>query len=203
MPSSWIAPLESSWDYEDISHLYHCQRLTGVAKILAGPFPVQYCRFWLGPLRLTSQFQDGSREISQREQDKCRTISGAVSPMKRKRYGRVINISSVFSMSGFHTMSHYTAAKSALLGLTKSWAREWAPFGITVNAVAPGTVESTMTLQSLGKAGIERIAKEVPLGRIATPLEISLAVAWLASEEAAMMTGQVISPNGGQAIVGI
>jgi 3-oxoacyl-[acyl-carrier protein] reductase len=131
------------------------------------------------------------------------TAQAVIPAMKRKRYGRVINISSVFSMNGFHSMSHYTAAKSALLGLTKSWAREWAPFRITVNAVAPGTVETTMTLQSLGQAGIEQVAKDVPLGRIAMPLEISYAVAWLASEEAAMITGQVISPNGGQAIVGI
>lgn len=126
-----------------------------------------------------------------------------IAGMKARRRGRIINISSVFSMTGFASMSHYAAAKSALLGFTKSWARELAPFGITVNAVAPGTVETAMTLASLGKEGIERMARGIPMGRIATPLEISYAVAWLAGDEAAIMTGQLISPSGGQAIVGI
>jgi 3-oxoacyl-[acyl-carrier protein] reductase len=123
--------------------------------------------------------------------------------MKVKRRGRIINISSTFSMTGFPSMSHYAAAKSALLGFTKSWARELAEFGITVNAVAPGTVDTAMTRQSLGKEGIEKIAREVPMRRIASALEISYAVAWLACDEASIVTGQVLSPSGGQAIVGI
>lgn len=131
------------------------------------------------------------------------TTQAVVAGMKAKQRGRIINISSTFSMTGFASMSHYTAAKSALLGFTKSWAREFAPFGITVNAVAPGTVETGMTLGSLGKEGIQRMAREVPMGRIAEALEISYAVAWLACDEASIVTGQVISPSGGQAIVGI
>lgn len=126
-----------------------------------------------------------------------------VGAMKAKRYGRIINISSTFSMGGYHSMSHYAAAKSALLGFTKSWARELAEFGIAVNAVAPGTVETGMTLASLGVEGIRKMAQEVPMRRIANLSDISYAVAWLASDEASLVTGQVISPSGGQAIVGI
>jgi 3-oxoacyl-[acyl-carrier protein] reductase len=123
--------------------------------------------------------------------------------MKEARWGRIINISSNFAMTGFGSMSHYVGAKGALLGLTKAWAREFAPFGITVNAVAPGLIETPMTVQSIGNESLAARAHDVPLGRLASAQEIAFAVGWLASEEAAMMTGQVVSPNGGMSIVGI
>ena len=123
--------------------------------------------------------------------------------MKARRAGKIVNISSNFAMGGSHFASHYAAAKSAISGLTKSWAREFAPFNIAVNAVAPGLLETNLTLGSIGRERIKAMAAEVPLGRIADPVEISYAVAWLASAETDFMTGQVISPNGGVSIVGI
>jgi 3-oxoacyl-[acyl-carrier protein] reductase len=122
--------------------------------------------------------------------------------MKARRYGKIINISSTFAMGGGSFGSHYSAAKSALSGLVKSWARELAPFNIMVNAVAPGLLETAITRSSLGIERIRKMETEIPLGRLATPLEISYAVAWLASAEADFMTGQVLSPNGGATIVG-
>jgi len=122
--------------------------------------------------------------------------------MKRRRYGKIINISSNFAMGGSAYASHYAAAKSALSGFTKAWARELAPFNIMVNAVAPGLLETDLTLNSIGPERIRAMAAEVPLGRLAAPVEISYAVAWLASPETDFMTGQVISPNGGVTIVG-
>lgn len=122
--------------------------------------------------------------------------------MKARRDGRIINISSNFAMTGFDSMSHYVAAKSALLGLTKAWAREFAPHGITVNAVAPGLVRTPLTRKSIGDQALEERSRSVPLGRLAEPREIAYAVAWLAGPEAAMMTGQTVSPNGGVSIVG-
>jgi 3-oxoacyl-[acyl-carrier protein] reductase len=98
--------------------------------------------------------------------------------------------------------SDYIAAKGAILGLTKAWAKELAPFGITVNAIAPGGVWSRMVLENLGEEGVRREEREVPLGRWAQPGEIAESVAFLASDEAAFITGQVISPNGGKTIVG-
>ncbi len=131
-------------------------------------------------------------------------LTRAVVPgMKQQRYGKIINITSVFAMGGSAFASHYAAAKSALTGLTKSWARELAPFNIMVNAVAPGVLETDMTLNSIGKDRIGVLAKDIPLGRMAKPMDISYAVAWLASPETDMLTGQVISPSGGAAIVGI
>lgn len=128
----------------------------------------------------------------------------AVMPgMKARRAGKIVNISSNFAMGGCHFASHYAAAKSAISGLTKCWAREFAPFNVTVNAVAPGLLETNLTLGSIGRERIQAMAAEVPLGRIADPVEISYAVAWLASTETDFMTGQVISPNGGVSIIGI
>jgi len=123
--------------------------------------------------------------------------------MKARRYGKIINISSNFAMGGSGFASHYAAAKSALSGFVKCWARELAPFNIMVNAVAPGLLETDLTRNSLGVERIRKMESEVPLGRLAKPVEISYAVAWLASPETDFMTGQVIAPNGGITIVGI
>lgn len=124
--------------------------------------------------------------------------------MKARRYGKIINISSNFAMEGSTTMSHYTGAASGMLGFTKAWAREFAPWGICVNAVAPALVVTDLTVGSMGWDRIHAIEKRVPLGgRLADKKEIAYAVAWLASAETDFMTGQVLAPNGGITIVGI
>ncbi len=86
--------------------------------------------------------------------------------MKERGYGKIVNISSSFAMGGSALASHYAAAKSALSGFTKSWARELAPYKICVNAVAPGILETPMTLGSIGKERIDAMAGDIPLGRI-------------------------------------
>jgi 3-oxoacyl-[acyl-carrier protein] reductase len=125
--------------------------------------------------------------------------------MKRGRWGRIVNVSSMFAMKGSPNAPHYTMAKSALLGLTKSLARELGPFGITVNAIAPGLVKTEMTSISLKEdaAEFEKRGRATPLGRLAEPRDHAFLVAFLAGDEAAMITGQTLSANGGDAIVGI
>ena len=124
--------------------------------------------------------------------------------MKAQRWGRIINVSSMFAMIGSPNAAHYTTAKGAMLGLTKALARELGPWNITVNALAPGLVKTEMTRMSLDDdAEFERRAAAVPMRRLAEPRDLAYAVAFLASDEAALMTGQTISPNGGNAIVGI
>jgi len=122
--------------------------------------------------------------------------------MKKQRNGRIINISSIYAMGGNALASHYSAAKSALSGFTKSWAKELAPFNIKVNAVAPGFIVTEMTMGSNSPDKIKERSKRMPLGRFVEPIEISYAVAWLAGRETDMITGQVISPNSGEVIVG-
>ena len=130
-------------------------------------------------------------------------VQAVVPGMKERRYGKIINISSNFAMGGAAFASHYAACKSALSGFVKSWARELAPWNIAVNAVAPGIIETGMTVNSIGRERIQGLVSEIPMGRIGTLDDISWAVSWLASAEADYMTGQVIAPNGGATIVGI
>lgn len=127
-----------------------------------------------------------------------------VPQMKEQRRGKIINISSIWGMVGHHYASPYCGAKAAILGLTKAWAKEFAPWNIHVNAIAPGGV---MTEMVMSQPDIEqkmplKVAR-VPLGRYCDPVEISYLVAFLGSNEADFITGQVVSPNGGEVIVGI
>jgi 3-oxoacyl-[acyl-carrier protein] reductase len=122
--------------------------------------------------------------------------------MKARRSGAIVNISSIWGMTGHDSDSPYCGAKAALLGLTKAWAKEFAPWNIRVNVVAPGCVLTDMTIVK-GQAYIDDRAKLIPLGRWAQPEEMCQAVVYLASEKASFITGQCISPNGGDTIVGI
>ena len=111
--------------------------------------------------------------------------------------GRIINISSVVGEAGSAGQGLYAAAKAGLIGLTKTWAREYASRGITVNAVSPGFIESDMTAANLPAARRTEILKAVPLGRIGTPEDVANAVVYLAGPGAGYVTGQVIRVNGG------
>ena len=122
--------------------------------------------------------------------------------MKQRRAGKIVNISSIYAMGGSRLASHYSAAKSAISGLTKCWAREFAPWRINVNAVAPGFVATESRRASLSAEQIRERAAGMPLGRLCQPIDISHAVVWLAGPETDMMTGQVVSPNAGEVIVG-
>ncbi|MFO0996574.1 MAG: SDR family NAD(P)-dependent oxidoreductase [Alphaproteobacteria bacterium] len=123
--------------------------------------------------------------------------------MKARKRGKIINISSIWGMTAHSSDSVYCGAKAALLGLTKAWAKELAPWNIHVNAICPGGVVTAMAMDGEGMAAIARKAQDVPLKRYAEPVEIAYAVAFLASGEADFITGQALSPNGGQVIVGI
>jgi len=123
-------------------------------------------------------------------------LKAAARPMIKQHYGRIINISSVVGIMGNAGQANYVASKAGLLGLTKSVARELASRQITVNAVAPGFIETAMT-QSLPEKAREAMLAQIPLNRFGTPEEVAHAVAFLASDQAAYITGQVIHVNGG------
>ncbi len=116
--------------------------------------------------------------------------------MMKERWGRIINISSVVGESGNAGQANYVASKAGLIGLTKSLAQEMASRNITVNAVAPGFVETDMT-QALSPELKERLLTTIPLKRFGKPEDIAAAVRFLASDEAGYITGTVIDVNGG------
>lgn len=120
----------------------------------------------------------------------------AVRTMMRKRRGRIVHLSSVVAESGNPGQAVYATSKAGLIGLTKTLAREYASRGITVNAVAPGFIETDMT-SSLAEEQKKAILDQTPAGRIGRPDEVAAAVLYLVSDEAAYVTGQVLRVNGG------
>jgi 3-oxoacyl-[acyl-carrier protein] reductase len=123
-------------------------------------------------------------------------IQQALPPMMKARAGRIINITSVVAQSGNAGQANYVAAKAGLIGLTKAIAIEIASRNITVNAVAPGFIETPMT-DVLSYAVKEELKKRIPLGRMGTPRDVTSAIIFLASDEAAYITGHVLNVNGG------
>lgn len=120
--------------------------------------------------------------------------------MLKKRWGRVINITSVVAVMGNSGQANYVAAKAGLIGLTKVIAIEYAAYGITANCVAPGFIETEMT-GALSKKKQEAILARVPMKRMGCPEEIAKAVVYLASEEAGYITGETLHINGGMCMV--
>jgi 3-oxoacyl-[acyl-carrier protein] reductase len=116
--------------------------------------------------------------------------------MMRARYGRIINMSSVSGIVGNPGQTNYSASKAGLIGMTRSLALELAKRHVTVNAVAPGFIESEMT-RVLGELVIEEVTKRIPMRRIGSPADIAAAVLFLASDAAAYITGQTIVVDGG------
>ncbi len=123
----------------------------------------------------------------------------ALRSMVRARSGRIINISSVSGISGNPGQGNYSAAKAGIIGFTKSVAKEVGSRGITVNAVAPGFIETDMT-KTLGAAVIDGVEQQIALGRMGLPKEVASMVGYLASSDASYITGQVIVVDGGLAL---
>ncbi|MBQ2210726.1 MAG: 3-oxoacyl-ACP reductase FabG [Prevotella sp.] len=113
--------------------------------------------------------------------------------MPRKRGGRIVNVASLSGVKGLPGQTNYSAAKAALIGATKALAQEVAPRNITVNAIAPGFIETDMTKE----LPVDELKKLIPVGRFGLPDEVAALVAFLASDDAAYITGEVININGG------
>ena len=116
--------------------------------------------------------------------------------MSKQRYGRIINIASIVGVMGNAGQANYAASKAGLIGFSKTVAREYAERGVTVNAVAPGFIDTAMT-QALPEEARKTLMAQIPMGRLGTVDDVALAVSFLASDDASYMTGQVLHVNGG------
>lgn len=116
--------------------------------------------------------------------------------MIHNKRGRIINISSMWGISGASCEVHYSSSKAAVIGMTKALAKEVGPSGITVNCIAPGLIDTPMN-SSLDKSTVSQLCDETPVGRIGTPQDIANAVLFLSKDESSFITGQVLSVDGG------
>jgi 3-oxoacyl-[acyl-carrier protein] reductase len=144
--------------------------------------------------------EDWDRVIAVNLTATFRLVRAAVRGMMRRRFGRIIGISSVVGITGNAGQSNYTATKAGIIGLIKSVAAEYAKRGITANAIAPGFIATAMT-DKLNDNQRQAILARVPAGRLGTGAEIAAAAVFLASDEAAYITGQTMHVNGGMAMI--
>jgi 3-oxoacyl-[acyl-carrier protein] reductase len=129
-----------------------------------------------------------------------RLARAALRGMMRRRWGRIIGISSIVGIAGNPGQANYAAAKAGMIGMSKALAAEVATRGITVNCVAPGFIATAMT-EGLGEEQRARLATVIPMGRVGTPEEVAAAVLFLASDEARYITGHTLHVNGGMAMI--
>lgn len=148
-------------------------------------------------VRMKEQDWDVVLNINLKGAFTCTKIAAKI--MMQQRYGRIINMASVVGVTGNAGQANYSASKAGLIGLTKTAAKELASRGITVNAIAPGFIETDMTA-SLSEKARNAMLSQVPLGRAGYPEDIAATVAFLASESASYITGQVIHVSGGMYI---
>ncbi len=125
---------------------------------------------------------------------------GALKGMMRRRYGRIVNMSSISGVVGNPGQGNYSASKAGMIGMSKAMAREVAPRGITVNCIAPGFISTPMT-DALNEKQKSAITQMIPAGTLGTPEDIASAVLFLASDEAGYITGQTLNINGGMAMI--
>ena len=147
-------------------------------------------------LLLRMKEEDWDAVISVNLKGAYHCIKAVLPLMTKQRSGRIVNISSIAGVMGNAGQANYAASKAALIGVTKTVAREYASRGITVNAVAPGFIDTAMTAP-LSPAVREGLLKEIPLARLGSPEDIAHAVLFLSSDHASYITGQVIHVNGG------
>lgn len=146
-------------------------------------------------LRMKEEDWDKVIQINLKSAFNC--IKAVSSFMLRERKGRIINISSIIALRGNRGQANYAASKAGLIGLTKSIAREFATRAITVNAVAPGFIQTKMTEKLMEREEARTLISQIPLGRVGLPEEVASLVAYLASDEACYITGEVIKIDGG------
>jgi 3-oxoacyl-[acyl-carrier protein] reductase len=188
----------------DVSELDAAQRLVAeaVEQFQRLDFLICNAGIWIGApvAEMNEAMWDQTMQVNLRGTwTICRT---AIPIMKRQGFGRIVIVSSTAGQRGEANYSNYAASKGAQIAFTKSLAAELGPFGIHVNAVAPGWVDTDMTTDALDEEGREAIAKSIPVGAIATPEDIARPIVFLCSDWARHINGEVLNVNGGSVLCG-
>ena len=150
-------------------------------------------------LLMTAKEEDFDKVLDTNLKGAFLCMKAAARPMMKQRYGRIINLSSVVGLRGNAGQANYAASKAGVIGLTKSLAKELATRGVTVNAVAPGFIDTDMTA-ALPEAAKTATLASIPMGRLGQAEDVARAVAFLASETSGYITGQVLCVDGGMAM---
>lgn len=185
----------------DVSDPDACTRLVEQTLERFGAIDILVCNAGITRDNLLMRMSDAEFDqvIATNLKGTFNCMRAAVRPMMRKRRGRIISISSVVGVMGNAGQINYAASKAGVIGMTKSLAREVASRGITVNAVAPGFIRTDMT-EVLSDGVKEGILRSIPLGELGSAEDVANTVLFLASDEAAYLTGQVIGVDGGMAM---
>ena len=184
------------WDVSD-----HQACLDGVAEVEEALGPVDVVVNNAGITRdgtMLKMTYEMWREVIDTNLGGCFNMAKAVFPgMRNRKWGRIVNIGSINGQAGQYGQVNYAAAKSGIHGFTKALSQEGAKFGVTVNAIAPGYIDTDM-VAAVPADVLEKIVAKIPVGRLGQASEIARGVAFLCSEEAGFVTGSTLSINGGQ-----
>lgn len=182
----------------DVTDRAAVRRLVSLAQADFGTPDAIVCNAGIAQQKLFSDLTEGDwdRMFDVNVKGMFHVIQAALPVLLERQSGSIVTVSSIWGQTGGSCEVHYSAAKAAVIGMTKALAKELGLSGIRVNCVSPGVIDTDMNRMH-GAQVLDALAEETPLGRIGTPEEVADAVFWLASEQARFVTGQVLGVNGG------